>query len=46
MSLDEDEFIDAACRLYETVSLPEKEILVNRRSRSRSNSARASSRAR
>jgi hypothetical protein len=41
MSLDQDEFIDAASRLYETVSLPEKNTLVNRNERTRSGSARA-----
>jgi len=41
MSLDQDEFIDAACRLHDSVSLPEKDILVTRRQRSRSNSERA-----
>jgi hypothetical protein len=41
MTLDEEEFIDAACRLYESVTLPERDILVNRRQRSRSSSARA-----
>jgi hypothetical protein len=40
MSLDQDEFIDAACRLYESVTLPEKNLLVNRKERSRSGSAR------
>jgi hypothetical protein len=40
MSLDQDEFIDAACRLYESVTLPEKNLLVNRNERSRSGSAR------
>ena len=43
MNLDREEFIDAATRLYESVSLPEKNILVNRRFRNRSNSARAQS---
>lgn len=43
MNLDREEFIDAATRLYESVSLPEKNILVNRRFGSRSNSARARS---
>jgi hypothetical protein len=42
MSLDQDEFIDAACRLHDSVPLPEKGILVSRRQRSRSNSQRAS----
>ena len=41
MNLDREEFIDAATRLYESVSLPEKNILVNRRLASRSNSERA-----
>lgn len=41
MNLDREEFIDAATRLYESVSLPEKNILVDRRFRNRSNSARA-----
>lgn len=41
MNLDREEFIDAATRLYESVSLPEKNILVDRRQRNRSNSARA-----
>ena len=43
MTLDEEEFVDAACRLYEAVTLPERDVLVNRRQRSRSNSARAMS---
>jgi len=30
-SLDEEEFIDACCRLYESLSLPEKNVLVNQR---------------
>ena len=38
MCLNEEEFIDAACRLYKSVSLPEKGVLVNRR---RSSSSRA-----
>ena len=41
MTLDRDEFVDAAFRLYEAVSLPERDILVNRKQRQRSNSARA-----
>jgi len=40
MSLDQDEFIDAAQRLYESITLPEKNVLVNRQNRSRSGSAR------
>jgi hypothetical protein len=36
MTLNLDEFMDAAFRLYKTVSLPEKAILVQRK---RSNSA-------
>jgi hypothetical protein len=40
MTLDQDEFIDAACRLYESVTLPERNLLVNRNERSRSGSAR------
>ena len=40
MTLDRDEFVDAAKRLYDTVSLPEKDILASRKQRSRSNSAR------
>lgn len=43
MNLDREEFVDAATRLYESVSLPEKNILVNRKFRDRSNSARAQS---
>ena len=43
MNLDREEFIDAATRLYESVSLPEKNILVNRRFGTRSSSARARS---
>jgi len=43
MNLDREEFIEAATRLYESVPLPEKNILVNRRFGSRSNSARARS---
>jgi len=31
MSLDKDEFIDAATRLYDTVSLPEKNIMLSRK---------------
>jgi len=31
MSLDKKEFIDAASRLYDSVSLPEKKVLVNKR---------------
>lgn len=38
MCLSEEEFIDAACRLYKAVSLPERGVLVNRK---RSSSARA-----
>jgi len=38
MSLNLEEFIDAANRLYKSVSLPEKNILVKRQ---RSNSARS-----
>ena len=45
MSLDQDEFIDAACRLYESVTLPEKSVLTNRKERSRSGSQRAQDRA-
>lgn len=41
MTLDEEEFVDAARRLYDSVSLPEKNVLTNRRNRSQSNSARA-----
>jgi hypothetical protein len=37
MSLNQEEFIDAAFRLYKSVSLPEKNILVQR---AKSNSAR------
>lgn len=40
MSLNQDEFIDAAQRLYITVTLPEKNLLANRKTRSRSGSAR------
>lgn len=40
MTLDRDEFVDAAKRLYDTVSLPEKDILASRKQRSRSNSTR------
>jgi len=40
MTLDEEEFVDAAARLYDSISLPEKKILTNKRNRSRSNSAR------
>ena len=39
MSLNKEQFIDAALRLYNSVSLPDKNILVKR---PRSNSARAS----
>jgi len=38
MNLSEEEFIDAACRLYKAVSIPERSVLVNRK---RSGSARA-----
>lgn len=38
MNLNEDEFIDAACRLYKAVTIPERGVLVNRK---RSSSARA-----
>ena len=41
MSLNQEEFLDAACRLYETVTLPEKNVLANRKERSRSGSVRA-----
>jgi hypothetical protein len=34
MTLDEDEFIDAALRLYDSVSLPDKNLLANRKNRS------------
>jgi hypothetical protein len=40
MVLDEEEFIDAASRLYDTLTLPEKDILIGRRQKSRSNSLR------
>lgn len=38
MNLSEEEFIDAALRLYKAVSIPEKGVLVSRK---RSGSARA-----
>jgi Ca2+-binding EF-hand superfamily protein len=44
MNLDQEEFIDAASRLYETVSLPDKNKLVNRSERTRSGSARGQER--
>jgi hypothetical protein len=33
MTLNQDEFLDAAFRLYEAVSLPERDVLVNRKQR-------------
>jgi hypothetical protein len=43
MTLDEEEFIDAASRLYDSVSLPEKNVLTSKKNRSLSNSARMNS---
>ena len=41
MSLDQEEFLDAARRLYDSVTIPERGILIQKHQRSRSNSARA-----
>ena len=39
MSLDKQEFIEATARLYETLALPDKVVLANRKTKTRSNSA-------
>mmetsp|Transcript_23973 Transcript_23973/g.36770 ORF Transcript_23973/g.36770 Transcript_23973/m.36770 type:complete len:92 (-) Transcript_23973:1176-1451(-) len=42
-SLDREEFIDAAKRLYDSLNLADKNVLIKRNARLRSNSARARS---
>lgn len=41
MTLDKEEFIDAAKRLYSSLSLPDKNVLIRRSERNKSNSARS-----